>query len=283
LPVIALPIALVIVLHPDGRSTLVGAQEATETPTDTATPTDTPTPTVTPTPQPNAMAVDADPSDPDIDSSVLRQGGEPFQVSFDITNASTAWAGYRLAVDHAGLTFIPTSDLSLDGNPESWDYKGLGGTTVDAVVSVPQTDRLQGESARTSGSTMETGQAVIATFQCEGPGTSTIHLVTSSEDPDFYTTTLDGGAVPIITSLADATITCSADTPTPTPTPTPPAVVGGMAELPLLAASSAEEAVAPADGSGWSAGSSAALAGGLAAAVPAIAAGAWYGRRRWLR
>jgi len=257
LPVIALPIALAIVLHPGGRSTLVGAQEG------------------------NAMAVDADPSDPDIDSSVLRQVGERFQVSFDITNASTAWAGYRLAVDHAGLTFILTSDVSGETILDSWDYTGLGGTTLNAVVSVPQTDRLQGGSARTPGSTTETGEAVIATFQCEGPGASTLHLVTSSEDPDFYTTTLGEGQVPINTSLADATITCSADALTPTPTP--PAGVGGMAELPLLAASSAEEAVAPADGSGWWTGSSAALAGGLAAAVPAIAAGAWYGRRRWLR
>jgi len=227
------------------------------------------------------MAVDADPSDPDIDSGVLRQVGEPFQVSFDITNVSTRWAVYRLAVDHAGLTFIPTFDLDLDDDPESWEYTGLGVTALDVVVSVPQSNRLYGGSARTSGTTMDTGKAVIATFQCEEPGASTLHLVRSSEDPDFYTITLDGGAVPLITSLADATITCSADTLTPTPTP--PAAVGGIAELPLLAASSAEEAAAPADGSGWWTGSSAALAGGLAAAVLVAAAGTWYARRRWLR
>jgi hypothetical protein len=259
LPLIGLLIALAIVLRPDGRSTFVGAQGG------------------------NAMAVDADPSDPDIDSSVFRQVGEPFQVSFDITNVSTPWAVYRLAVDHAGLTFIPTSDLDLDEIPESWDYTGLGGTTLHAMMSVPQSNRLQGGSARTPGSTTETGKAVIATFQCEGPGASTLHLVTSSEDPAFYTTTLDEGEVPIpiITSLADATITCSADTLTPTPTP--PAAVGGIAELPLLAASSAEEAAAPVDGSGWWTGSSAALAGGLAAAVLVAAAGTWYARRRWVR
>jgi hypothetical protein len=59
--------------------------------------------------------------------------------------------------------------------------------------------------------------------------------------------------------------------------------VGGIAELPALAGMSPEEAGAPAEGSGWSAGDSAALAGGLAAAALATAAVAWYARRRWLR
>jgi pimeloyl-ACP methyl ester carboxylesterase len=59
--------------------------------------------------------------------------------------------------------------------------------------------------------------------------------------------------------------------------------VGGIAELPALAGISPEEAGAPAEGSGWSAGDSAALAGGLAAAALATAAVAWYARRRWLR
>ena len=61
------------------------------------------------------------------------------------------------------------------------------------------------------------------------------------------------------------------------------AAVGGIAELPPFAGTSAQEAGAPAAGSGWSAGDSAALAGGLAAAVVATAGGLWYARRRWLR
>ena len=55
-------------------------------------------------------------------------------------------------------------------------------------------------------------------------------------------------------------------------TPCPKVGVGGIAELP--------EAVSD---SGWSAGGYAALAGGLAAAVLALGAGAWYARRRWVR
>jgi hypothetical protein len=57
---------------------------------------------------------------------------------------------------------------------------------------------------------------------------------------------------------------------------------GGIAELPLLAGASADEAGVPTEGSGWSVGSYAALVGGLAAAAVVLSAGAWYARRRWL-
>jgi len=55
-----------------------------------------------------------------------------------------------------------------------------------------------------------------------------------------------------------------------------PAAVGGWAELP-------EAAKAPASESGSSAPPYALLAGGLAAAVLALTASAWYARRRWFR
>jgi hypothetical protein len=61
------------------------------------------------------------------------------------------------------------------------------------------------------------------------------------------------------------------------------APVGGIAaELPEVAGRSAEGAGAEAGGSGWSAGTYAAVAGGVAAML-ALAAGAWYARRRWVR
>jgi hypothetical protein len=59
--------------------------------------------------------------------------------------------------------------------------------------------------------------------------------------------------------------------------------VGGIAELPAVAGTAAEEAGTPAEGSGWSAANYAALALGLAAAAAALSACAWYARRRWLR
>jgi hypothetical protein len=65
--------------------------------------------------------------------------------------------------------------------------------------------------------------------------------------------------------------------------PLVPPAVGGIAELPDIGRASSQEAGTPAGGSGWSPGAYAAVAGGLAAAVVAVTAGAWYARRRWLR
>ena len=62
-----------------------------------------------------------------------------------------------------------------------------------------------------------------------------------------------------------------------------PPAVGGVAELPNIGGASGEEAGAPSEGSGWSAGSYAGLAGGVAAGAVLIAIGGWYARRRWLR
>jgi hypothetical protein len=59
--------------------------------------------------------------------------------------------------------------------------------------------------------------------------------------------------------------------------------VGGIAELPAPAVTSAEDAGTSVHDSGWSAGGYAALAAGLAATVLATIAGGWYVRRRWLR
>jgi len=58
--------------------------------------------------------------------------------------------------------------------------------------------------------------------------------------------------------------------------------VGGIAEGPGLAGTSAEAGTAV-ESSGWSAARYAALAGGLAAAIVALSAGWWYARRRSLR
>jgi hypothetical protein len=59
--------------------------------------------------------------------------------------------------------------------------------------------------------------------------------------------------------------------------------VGGVAELPNIGGASSQQAGAPSEGSGWSGGSYAALAGGLAVAAVLVAAGGWYARRRWVR
>jgi len=168
-------------------------------------------PNCAPLATPNTMAVDADPSTPDINASVTRTVGVQFQVSFNITSAPTAWAGYELIVGHAGLTFIPTDDVNGDTVLESWHYTGLGSTTLDNPVIVPpgHSDWLQGGSAKTTGTTTATGQAVTATFSCDAPGSKSLHLVSQGEYTP-YTSTLTGSGSPITTTLADAAINCSA-------------------------------------------------------------------------
>ena len=66
--------------------------------------------------------------------------------------------------------------------------------TLDATVSVPQLDLLEGSSSRSSGTTTATGQAVIATFECNAVGVFPVHLVTSAEAVPYTTTLTNIGA-----------------------------------------------------------------------------------------
>jgi hypothetical protein len=59
------------------------------------------------------------------------------------------------------------------------------------------------------------------------------------------------------------------------------APVGGIAELPGLAPGAAQPSDAPPEGSGWSGGTYAAMAAGVAAVALALAGAGWYARRRW--
>jgi hypothetical protein len=59
------------------------------------------------------------------------------------------------------------------------------------------------------------------------------------------------------------------------------APVGGIAELPELAAASVAKAETPADSSGWTVGGYAALGAGLFAATIAAVGCAWYAKSRW--
>jgi hypothetical protein len=60
-------------------------------------------------------------------------------------------------------------------------------------------------------------------------------------------------------------------------------VVGGIAELPDCAGTSAEELEAPNGSSGWSPTGYAALVGGLVGAALTVSASGWYIRRRWMK
>jgi len=263
LPVIALLVPLAIALRPDGGSAPAGAQ------------------------QENAMAIDADPSDPDIDDSAVRYTGEPwFEISTDIAAVATPYVGYQMSIefDDSILSFVSVEP------PYGIVYTGLGNMTLNTPsiiqdVDVDTNPEITGSTGRTYGTTTATGQANLVRFQCIAPGGSALHLHTLAEDPGSGSTTQAPGGGIIGTSLADAAITCSDATPVPTLTPTATptrAAVGGIADLPPFAGASGEEAGTPARGSGWSSGGYAAAAGGLAAAA-IVAVGAWYARRRWVR
>lgn len=146
------------------------------------------------------------------------------------------------------------------------------------------------------------------TFQAHAPGTDGLVIRAAVEDEfggtlvecDYVGGECYGGTdvkvsepvtptatpmhTPTITSTPTATFTPVPPTATftpipPTPTPPHPSGVGGKVMLPP-AAIAAESATAP-EGSDWSNGASAALAGGIGAAFAALAVGEWYARRRW--
>jgi len=227
----------------------------------------------------NEMAVDADPSDPDIDASAVRFVGDPFDVSTNITAAGTPYMGYRMSIefDDSILSFVPVGSFYIV-------YTELGLMRLNAPALVQDCDGdtdpdVFGSSARISGTTTATGQANIVRFECVGPGTSDLHLITLDDCPTYGSTTAAPGPVWLPTALVDAAIICQEAPPTQTPLPG----VGGIAELPPLVAATAEEASTPPEGSGWSAGDVAALGGGLTAAVFVAILGAWYARRQRLR
>jgi len=262
LAVIILLVPLAIALWPNGGSVPAGAQ------------------------QENAMAIDADPSDPDIDESAVRYTWEPwFEISTNIAAAPTPYGGYTMSVefDDSILSFVPVGDYGIV-------YTGLGGMELNVWSTLQDVDEdgdpeFIGSTGRTSGTTVATGQANLARFLCISPGSSTLHLLTRDQDPDFGATTIARGGVTITTFLADATITCSDATPVPTLTPTAtptPAAVGGIAEVPPLAGASSADAGAAAKQSGWSTGGYAVLAGGLVAAA-VVVVGAWCAGGRRLR
>jgi len=101
--------------------------------------------------------------------------------------------------------------------------------------------------------------------------------VTSALTPGPNTLTLTTGVNNDCLSLVVAAVDLPAGAAPITPTPTPRPGVGGAVNLPAGAV--AAESGAAAEGSGWTVGAYAALAG----SAIAVAAAAWYARRRWMR
>jgi hypothetical protein len=154
---------------------------------------------------------------------------------------------------------------------------GLGTScsgTFDTVLWLSALDNAHAaEASQTGYATQVCLSAASGTVDCEygsscNTGAGYVCLATISGTTNAHVADCDG------TNDYGTKVCCAAGAAPP---------VGGIAEMPSLAGTSPEEGAAPAEGTGWSAGGYAALAGGLAAAAFAIAVGVWYTRRRWVR
>ena len=170
---------------------------ATPTPTRTGTATRTPTPTATGSPSANAMAVDCNPATPGVDASCNKNG--TFDVGVNITQASSAYQAYqyKLRWDPSVLAYDSQTDLKPD------DLVNCASPAVGA-------DTVFGGCAG-SGTTTFTGAVNTVTLHCVSDGTSSLHLVTLTEDTNFGSGTIDLGGGFISTALADASVACVSD------------------------------------------------------------------------
>jgi len=223
-------------------------------------------------------------------------GSEPTGVAVDaggnvwVTNLGSDNA---MRIDPSTNSVDLTVDLGAGAAP--YNYSDMTGA-VSRTTTAPQgtwTVIFDSEEAGT-----EWGK--VSWTSSEPPGTSVTARARSSEDRvsfSGYVSAPNGadigppngrylqvelkltpnavGASPIV---LDVTIQTSAAPPTPTPR-----AIGGIVGLPAQAGSSPAGSAVPAEGSGWSAGGYAALAGVGVLALMAIAAGGWYARRRLLR
>jgi hypothetical protein len=202
--------------------------------------------------------------------------GSSFSVQVSADSGEAVVEGYQVEIDvPAGLSFISgaheatgafprCSPWAQNGLQPAWYAAGCGHSPPDSAF---------------------VGLAETVTLRCDTDGTFPLNLVDPGEDPNGGSTLSDQyGPVPTnLTPDGQETVGCyAAPTDTPTPTATPLAV-GGIAEMPPLAGSSARRAAAPAEGSGWSAGSFAVLAAVGVAAAALVGVFGWYARRRWLR
>jgi hypothetical protein len=207
----------------------------------------------------------------------------------DVVNLETQFGVENyVVVRHASLLCVPAAKTIVPAPPgseppptlhyECYDIRGSDPPDVVALrtqfglesgVAVGQATKLCVPALKNGG-----GNLGAPDLKC--------YTITGSPPGPVVNLTTQFGVEAGIPVGGPSLLCVPADKQLVTPTPMPTAV-GGIAELPDIAGASAEEAGAPAGGSGWSTAGYAGLAGGLAAAV-VFGAGAWYyARRRWIR
>jgi hypothetical protein len=183
----------------------------------------------------------------------------------------------------AGVSFVSAANLDLATFGNSIGFPGTPHTGPRLIPGGSYRPLGQADAVYTPSH----GVAAL-TLTCTTGGTKNIDIEDVNEDPGVY----DWGSELLQAGCGigvyDAVSNPGGTHYTPDGTVqvtcvVPPPAVGGIAELPGRPGAFPEEAGAPSEGAGWSAGSYAALAGGVVAAAVAIVGGAWYARRRWLR
>jgi len=154
---------------------------------------------------PNAMAVDADPNMPGVDTARTVTGGGNFDVSINVTAATILYDTYQWK-----LVWDP-SVLALNAGAHSTG--GLFSSCADFTATASDVATFCGPSA---GEQAFIGVVDTLTFHCIATGTSSLHLLSLAEDGANGTTTIASGGT-VGTDLTDATITCNVPTPTPVP------------------------------------------------------------------
>ncbi len=133
-----------------------------------------------------------------VDAARVVTGSSPFDVDTVILSAAGGYQGYQYLVqwDPAVLAYEGRKDLKPAG--------------LELCASVDATENTAyGGCARTGDTTTDyTGPVDTLTFHCVADGTSTLHLVTLTDDPDFGSTALGFGGLTIETTLNDASVTC---------------------------------------------------------------------------
>jgi hypothetical protein len=178
--------------------------------------------------------------------------------------ACWGWDPFGQATPPSGTIVIVKATVPAGGT-------GFG---FSDTIAAPNSFSLDDGGTKTFSNVFTDTYTVIEDDPQVTPGGFALFLLTCA-DPDGGSSVDPGARKATIDLDAGETVTC-----TFTNGPRP---VGGIAELPDLAGASPEEAGVPAEGSGWSAGSYAALAGGLAAGAIVLGSGGWYARKRRLR
>jgi len=168
-----------------------------------------------------AMAVDCDATSPAIDASCSFGPGATFQISVHATNAGSGYAGYQVKPRWTATT-LHYNAAADPATENKWQLMpACFAARFDNQPGDPSV--LYGCAAIPPVTSTYTGPLVQFEMQCQTPGTTTINLVASADDPaqggtvfvDFLGTSID----PALTS---ASVTCRAEgeaTPTPSDTP----------------------------------------------------------------